>query len=63
MLRAGLTCAEKVAEFDWGHLPAGREIGLVHDEGATIVVPAEQPPVAIFTVINFSLVSGQFGLH
>jgi hypothetical protein len=63
MLRAGLACAEKVAEFDRAHLAAGGRIGLVQDERAAIVVPAEQPPVTIFTVIDFSLVVGHLGLR
>src|SRR6476469_3505930 len=55
MLWAGLARAEKVAEFDRAHLATGGRIGLVQDERATIVVSAEQPPVTIFTVIDFSL--------
>src|SRR5712675_2514737 len=61
MLRAGLACAEKVAEFDRAHLAAGGRIGLVQDECAAIVVSAEQPPVTIFTVMDFSLVIGHLG--
>src|SRR5712671_3703572 len=63
MLRAGLACAEKIAEFDRAHLAAGGRIGLVQDERAAIVVSAEQPPVTIFTVIDFSLVIGHLGLR
>ena len=63
MLRAGLARAEKIAEFDRAHLAAGGRIGLVQDERAAIVVSAEQPPVTIFTVIDFSLVIGHLGLR
>jgi hypothetical protein len=63
MLRAGLACAEKVAEFDRAHIAAGGRIGLVQDERAAIVVPAEQPPVTTFTVIDFSLAIGHLGLR
>src|ERR1700682_4566911 len=55
MLRAGLACAEKVPEFDGCHFAAGRQIGLVQNKRAPIVVPAEEPSVTIFTVIDFSL--------
>ncbi len=35
----------------------------MQDERAAIVVSAEQPPVTIFTVIDFSLVIGHLGLR
>jgi|ERR1700731_224545 hypothetical protein len=63
MLRAGLAWAEKVPEFNRCHLAAGRQIGLVQNERAAIVVPAEEPPVTIFTVINFPLAIGHLDLR
>jgi hypothetical protein len=56
MLRASFTGAEKVTEFDRRHPTAGGEIGFVQDKRAPIVVSAEKPPVAVFTVVNLTLV-------
>jgi hypothetical protein len=48
MLGAAFTSAEKVAEFDRGHLAAGGKIGLVQDDRATVLLSAEKPPVTLF---------------
>src|SRR5664280_1998928 len=63
MLRAGFTGVEKVAQFYWRDLTAGGVVGLVHNERATVVSPREQPLIAIFTMIDFSLVVGHSALQ
>ena len=54
MLGAGFASSEKVSELDFSRRSAGRHVGFVQDEGASIVVATQQPSVAVLAVVNLT---------
>jgi hypothetical protein len=58
MLGTCFASSEKVSELDFSRRSAGRHVGFVQDEGASIVVATEQPSVAVLAVVNLALAIG-----
>jgi len=63
MLGARFASSEKVPELDFSRRSAGRHVGFVQDEGASIVVATQQPSVAVLAVVNLALAIGHLGLR
>jgi hypothetical protein len=55
MLGARFASSEKVSELDFSRRSAGRHVGFVQDEGASIVVATQQPPVAVLEISRWRL--------
>jgi hypothetical protein len=61
MLGARFASSEKVSELDFSCRSAGRHVGFVQDEGASIVVATQQPSIAVLAVVDLALAIGHLG--
>jgi hypothetical protein len=56
MLGTRFASSEKVVELNFGRHSAGGYVRFVQDEDSAIVVPTEQPSVAVLALVNFALI-------